>query len=427
MAIDFPNSPTAGEIFERWRWDTDKWIPNASTSTPYLPLSGGVMSGPIVLAGNAATNLEAVPLQQLNSRLALYLPLTGGALSGSLSVTGTMVATGLVQGNPVNSTGDLTAGGNIGTNNVVYAGAVQTNTFYANPTFTGSITVNGNISTANGVYAALVQTPTLSGSVTVTGSLQVNGNIGCNNTIFATGAVQTPQLNGNVYVTGNLNSGGQVQGNTLYSRSGIDAVGYIAAGSQLQSTRNDGYALYAPYGGVTVAGNGSIGNQLNIGGNCYANYFQSNTGVYAAGQVTGNPIVSNGDASVANILYAHDVMPTVDNGGICGGAASAWNTVESYYFATKSDRALKEILGPLPDTLPMVLGLDPQAFQYTSGDARRNWGFVAQDVQAAAQDYPVDIVRGEEGYLSVDYNALTAALWRAVQTIDTRLKALEGA
>src|SRR5262245_3784011 len=193
MAVNFPDAPTPNQVFDRWRWNTDKWIAGASSTTPFLPLSGGTMTGPIVLAGNATANLNPVPLQQLNSRLALYLPLTGGALSGSLSVTGTMVASGLVQGNPINSTGDLTAGGNIGTNNVVYAGAVQTNTFYANPTFTGSITVNGNISTANGVYAALVQTPTLSGSVTITGNETVNGNISTVNTVFA-GAVQTPQL-----------------------------------------------------------------------------------------------------------------------------------------------------------------------------------------------------------------------------------------
>jgi hypothetical protein len=242
-----------------------------------------------------------------------------------------------------------------------------------------------------------------------------------------------------------------VQGNSLYARDRIDAVGGIFCSNVIQSNRGDDLAFYAPYGGCTIAtafvsnrgggqpglyipyadgqigGNLSLGGNINCNNNVYGNYFQSNTGIYAAGQITGNPIVSNGDANVAGVVYAHDVMPTVDNGGICGGASSAWNTVESYYFATKSDRALKEVLGPLPDTLPMVVGLDPQAFQYSSGDAIRHWGFVAQDVQAAAQDYPVDIVRGEEGHLSVDYGALTAALWRAVQTIDQRLKALEGA
>src|SRR5262245_53297514 len=247
MAVNFPDAPTPNQVFDRWRWNVDKWIAATSTGVPSLPLAGGTMTGPIVLAGNATANLNPVPLQQLNSRLALYLPLTGGALSGSLSVTGTMVATGLVQGNPINSTGDLTAGGNIGTNNVVYAGAVQSGAFYGNPTFTGSITVNGNISTPNGVYAGLVQTGTLSGSVTCTGNMTVNGNFSTPNTVFA-GAVQTPQLNGNVYVTGNFNCAGQVQGDSLYARNRVDVVNGVFCNRLSQSARGDDYAFYAPYG-----------------------------------------------------------------------------------------------------------------------------------------------------------------------------------
>jgi hypothetical protein len=52
MALDFPNSPTGGQIFtgtgESWQWDGTKWIA-ASTSTSgagaYLPLTGGSVTG----------------------------------------------------------------------------------------------------------------------------------------------------------------------------------------------------------------------------------------------------------------------------------------------------------------------------------------------------------------------------------------------
>lgn len=314
MALDFPNAPHTGDVFDRWRWDSEKWIPIASTATPYLPLAGGVMLGPITLAGNATANLNPVPLQQLNTRLAAYLPLTGGSLSGPLSVAGNMVATGLVQGGTVNSTGDLTAGGNIGTNNVLYAGAVQSGAFYGNPTFTGSITVNGNISTPNGVYAAVVSAGTYAGNVTITGSATVNGNISTGNTVFA-GAVQTPQLNGNVYVTGNLNSGGQVQGNSLYARDRIDAGGGIFAGNLVQSNRGDDLAFYAPYGGVTIATafvsnrSGSLGvycpysdgafggtlsaGNLYTGGTVTGGYITSTGNVNANADVTGNRVFAN--------------------------------------------------------------------------------------------------------------------------------------
>jgi Chaperone of endosialidase/Collagen triple helix repeat (20 copies) len=62
--------------------------------TGYLPLAGGTMTGPIVLAGNALAPLQAVPLQQLTTAiinaLADYLPLAGGTLVGPVDTTSTI-------------------------------------------------------------------------------------------------------------------------------------------------------------------------------------------------------------------------------------------------------------------------------------------------------------------------------------------------
>ena len=73
--------------------------PPAETDPLALHLTGGVMTGPIELAADAAAPLEAVPLQQLEAEITaletaaaaaglLYLPLTAGAtkpLTGPLS------------------------------------------------------------------------------------------------------------------------------------------------------------------------------------------------------------------------------------------------------------------------------------------------------------------------------------------------------
>lgn len=59
---------------------------------PVLPLAGGILTGSLTLFGNATQNLQAVPLQQLNSAISAgvagYLPLSGGTMTGLLSLSG---------------------------------------------------------------------------------------------------------------------------------------------------------------------------------------------------------------------------------------------------------------------------------------------------------------------------------------------------
>ena len=50
----------------------------------YLPLTGGQMTGTLRLAGNASGPLDAVPLQQLQGLDSLYVKLSGGTMSGPL-------------------------------------------------------------------------------------------------------------------------------------------------------------------------------------------------------------------------------------------------------------------------------------------------------------------------------------------------------
>jgi len=73
--IDFPNSPTVGQMFSAagvtWTWDGVKWA-NVSAATPYLPLVGGTLSGPLVtqIAPQAvlgSLNMVAAPASVSNS------------------------------------------------------------------------------------------------------------------------------------------------------------------------------------------------------------------------------------------------------------------------------------------------------------------------------------------------------------------------
>src|SRR5215475_8090402 len=81
MALfDFPNSPALNQQVVMpdgtvRQWDGAKWKAGGATATgPYLPLSGGAMSGAMTVVGNASAALQPVPLQQLSSTLATTAP-----------------------------------------------------------------------------------------------------------------------------------------------------------------------------------------------------------------------------------------------------------------------------------------------------------------------------------------------------------------
>lgn len=64
MALDFPNAPSPGEVFDSWQWDGTKWIPapNPAWQTPIvfffpgLPVAGFEITVPIALALNVPAN-----------------------------------------------------------------------------------------------------------------------------------------------------------------------------------------------------------------------------------------------------------------------------------------------------------------------------------------------------------------------------------
>jgi len=68
--IDFPASPTTGQTFTAagvtWTWDGAKWTANG-LNVPYLPLSGGTLSGPLTLVGDPAAALQPATKQYVDA------------------------------------------------------------------------------------------------------------------------------------------------------------------------------------------------------------------------------------------------------------------------------------------------------------------------------------------------------------------------
>lgn len=60
--------------------------------TPVLPIAGGVLSGALSLSGNASSNLHAVPFQQLNTAIATAV--SGYVALGGATMTGLLVLSG---------------------------------------------------------------------------------------------------------------------------------------------------------------------------------------------------------------------------------------------------------------------------------------------------------------------------------------------
>jgi hypothetical protein len=59
VPLDFPNTPTDGQIFNAagvsWMWDGVKWTSVLSAGGPFLPLAGGTMTGPLYWTATGGT------------------------------------------------------------------------------------------------------------------------------------------------------------------------------------------------------------------------------------------------------------------------------------------------------------------------------------------------------------------------------------
>jgi|GEM_PF-3447449 microcystin-dependent protein len=69
--INFPDNPTVGQTFTAggltWQWDGTKWIMITAPGGTYVPLAGGIMTGPLVLSGDPTLLLGAATKQYVDS------------------------------------------------------------------------------------------------------------------------------------------------------------------------------------------------------------------------------------------------------------------------------------------------------------------------------------------------------------------------
>ena len=87
MAVDFPSSPIVGQTFTSggvvWMWDGVKWTSTGAATGLYLPITGGTMTGDLILNRDAVVPLGAATKEQVDAKLSLV-----GVTNGSDALAG---------------------------------------------------------------------------------------------------------------------------------------------------------------------------------------------------------------------------------------------------------------------------------------------------------------------------------------------------
>ena len=250
------------------------------------------------------------------------------------------------------------------------------------------------------------------------------GNFNPGNYLPLAGGTLTGPLNAN----GEFHSTGSNAAYTFDDRNGTAPVTWIW------------YAL----GGSSRLWNASVGNVLTVdgAGDIFPRgYISLNNNQYLYGHDTATttwPLIGMGannniwlgDASHYTIYRGAGIYPSPDNHSYCGLGGGAWVGVGSYAWNTASDATHKTDIKALPDCLGLVNSLDPRQFKFTNGpeDERdeNHWGFIAQEVNAAmtAAGYDCGAHTVQNGEHFLRYNELVACLWRAVQELSAKVQEL---
>jgi hypothetical protein len=171
MPLDFPNSPTNGQVFNgdgvSWKWDGVKWTSVLSSGGPYLPLAGGTLTGVLTLIGDPSATNDAANKHYVDTKVSsVVVPAARNTVKLQAQwVTGAIVA---------NDTVWLVY-------DAPYAGTINALTYFTgNGSFSVAIQINGTNVTglsAVAVSSATPATATASGANTFSAGQRITAVI----------------------------------------------------------------------------------------------------------------------------------------------------------------------------------------------------------------------------------------------------------
>ena len=408
--LDFPNSPSNGQISGQWQWDGVKWV---AKGTP----------------GPAGPQGPAGP-------------------TGAQGATGPQGNTGS-QG-PAGSTGPagpgVAAGGTTG-QALTKINATDFNTQWTGPYLTGnqSITLSGDIS-GSGTTAIATTLATVNSNVgTFQGlTLDAKGRVtGAVNQNYVTGGPYLPTAGGTV--TGQLSLT-----NRLFvspSVSGTCDIVVQNTGGQYLSLYNDGQAhIYSSTGQLNLDSNVSATNLTSVNGvqpfgadPTFNIYGSGNTRIINMGSnhywsydtPSGNMVWNTPLSGATQWFMRNDALSYNQCGAVAGNGA----------YINLSDERVKSDIAPTSVGLAEVLEIVPIEYERQNSLKRAN-GLTAEVGFSAQQLVPVipsavsvvgfelpdgsGTLEDERPTLGVSLDPIVAALVNSVKQLNARIAELEG-
>ena len=121
--------------------------------------------------------------------------------------------------------------------------------------------------------------------------------------------------------------------------------------------------------------------------------------------------------------FCDDLLPCEDNTHNVGSSDQRWKdgffggTVEAGSFAAVSDIRLKKNISVINDPMNTLRNIHGVSYKWKHSNSPAS-GVIAQEVAEAA---PECIVKGEDGYLRVDYNSLIGYCIEGIRSLDKKI------
>ena len=408
-----------------------QWVPSAPEPTiPDLTYAGNTGIATITL-GESTFSVVGDGTNVVTTASGVSSSITI-SLSSDVAIAGTMTASSFY-GDGSNLTGIGVDGADIAPRNLRVTGL---STFVGVVTTTGDVFIGGDLSVLGDIkYDELTgRNLAISGITTLSGQVNLGDNLvgdGASNISGINSVTATTLYGDGSNLTGMAAGELNFEGDT-----GAGTIGLGTESLQIRGTKDQTTTIGV--GNSIVIGLPNtvrIPQRLYVGGGAFTQVVDANS---ATGVVFSNKVVTinaglnlNGSdvLGVRNLVQtgiatlgsaSFSGVTTTTGNAFVGNDLSVLGTVNANDFNSTSDATRKENVAEIPDALAKVLDLRGVTFNWKNGEGT-SAGVLAQEVEKVLPE----IVKGDEGNMSVQYNGIIALLVQAVKELSAEVEELK--